>query len=154
MVLPVIGPLRSKENTRRLERPLSQGRAQILNMTLSEQWGRLFVSVNYAIRTSTPPAVTKPEVRAGIDLGLRTLATIADTDDKIIEFANPAPLRVTLVERGKAGRQMSRRIPGSKGHRAAKAKLVRVGPKSSAYTLRCIPQADESTCGHLWRGRN
>ena len=126
IVLPTIGPLRSKENTRRLERPLSQGRAQILNITLSEQWGRLFVSVNYAIRTSTPRQASKLGIRAGVDLGLRTLATVADTDGKIIEFPNPAPLRDTLIERRKAGRQMSRRIPGSKGHRAVKAKLARL----------------------------
>ena len=126
ITLPTIGPLRSKENTRRLERPLSKGRAQILNITLSEQWGRLFVSINYAIRTSTPRQVDKPGVRAGVDLGLRTLATVADTEGNLIEFPNPAPLRATLTKRREAGRQMSRRIPGSKGHRAAKAKLARL----------------------------
>jgi transposase len=62
--------------------------------------------------------------RAGVDLGLRVLATIADTDGNIIEFANPAPLRDTLAKRRRAKRQLSRRIPGSRGHRRAKAKLV------------------------------
>ena len=88
-------PLRSKENTKRLQRPLSEGRARILNMTLSERWGRLFVSVNYAIRTSTPRSVKK----LGVDLGLRTLATVADTEGGLIEFVNSAPLRATLAAR-------------------------------------------------------
>ena len=126
IVLPVIGPLRSKENTRRLQRPISQGRARILNMTLSERWGRLFVSVNYAVGDSTPTPVTKPGVRAGVDTGLRTLATVADTEGNLIEFDNPAPLRATLSARRRAGRQMSRRIVGSKGHTAAKTKAVKL----------------------------
>ena len=39
---------------------------------------------------------------------------------------NPAPLRATRKERRRVGRQRSRRIPGSNGQRAAKAKLVRL----------------------------
>ena len=126
ITLPVIGALRSKENTRRVQRFLARGDARILNMTVSERWGRLFVSVNYAVRTCAARPVARPGVRAGVDLGLRILATVADTDGNIIEFSNPAPLRATLSERRKAGRQMSRRIPGSLGHRRAKAKLVRL----------------------------
>lgn len=124
--LPVIGPLRSKENTRRLERPLAQGRARLLNMTLTERWGRLFVSIAYAIRTPVPQALTRPGVVAGVDLGLRTLATITDTDGRIIEVRNPAPLRAALAQRRAAGRQLSRRIPGSRGYERAKANLVRM----------------------------
>ena len=41
----MIGKLRSKENTRRLERFVAKGRARVLSMTLAEQGGRLFVSV-------------------------------------------------------------------------------------------------------------
>jgi putative transposase len=40
ITVPVIGGLRSKENTRRVQRHLAAGRAHILNMTLSERWGR------------------------------------------------------------------------------------------------------------------
>ena len=72
--VPVIGGLRSKESTRRVQRHLATGRARILNMTLSQRWGRLFVSVNFALRTAaTPAAVAPPRVRAGMDLGIRTL---------------------------------------------------------------------------------
>jgi putative transposase len=126
ITLPVIGDLRSKENTRRVQRPVAQGRARILNMTLSERWGRLFVSMNYVIRTQQRQPVTKPGVRAAVDLGLRVLATTADTDGNITRYENPAPLRATLNERRRVGRQMSRCIPGSRGHRAAKAKLARL----------------------------
>jgi putative transposase len=132
IVLPRIGPLRAKENTRRLQRQVAAGRAHILNMTLSERWGRLFVSVSYALRapeTTRTPA--NPTVRAGVDLGMRALATVATTDtatgaETVVEYPNPAPLKATLAERRRAGRQLSRRIPGSRGHRAAKAKLTRL----------------------------
>ena len=130
IVVPVIGALRSKENTRRVQRHLAKGNARALNMTVSERWGRLFVSVNYAIRTPGRRPVAKPGVRAGVDLGLRTLATVADTEGNIVEFPNPAPLRATLAGRRAAGRELSRRIPGSKGHGRAKAKLARLDRKA------------------------
>ncbi|WP_211229592.1 IS607 family element RNA-guided endonuclease TnpB [Nakamurella lactea] len=133
IVLPVIGGLRSKENTRRVQRHLTSGRARVLNMTLTQRWGRLFVSVGYALHTPTEHHRTPvmPGVRAGVDLGLRTLATVAYLDPATgetvhEEHANPAPLRATLTARRKAGRQMSRRIPGSHGHRAATATLHRL----------------------------
>ena len=101
-------------------------------MTLSQRWGRLFVSINYALRTpSTPRTVAQPTVVAGVDLGVRTLATVATIDPSIgvetlTEYPNPAPLKATLTARRRAGRELSRRIPGSTGWNTAKAKLVRL----------------------------
>jgi putative transposase len=70
-------------------------------------------------------------VRAGVDLGVRTLATVATIDtstgaETLVEYTNPAPLKAALTERRRAGRELSRRIPGSVAHRAAKAKLTRL----------------------------
>jgi putative transposase len=132
ITVPVIGGLRSKENTRRVQRHVASGRARILNMTLSQRWGRLFVSIGYALRTpATARTVAQPLVVAGVDLGVRTLATVATLDtstgvETLTEYPNPAPLKATLVARRQAGRELSRRIPGSRGHRAAKAKLSRL----------------------------
>jgi putative transposase len=132
ITVPVIGGLRSKENTRRVQRHVAAGRARILNMTLSEQWGRLFVSVNYALRTPTSArTVAQPTVTAGVDVGVRTLATVASVDtatgaETLTEYPNPAPLKATLTARRRAGRELSRRIPGSRGWHQAKAKLVRL----------------------------
>lgn len=126
IVLPVIGALRSKENTRRVQRRVAKGDARVLSMTLSERWGRLFVAVNYAARTPGRRPVAKPGVRAGVDLGVRTLATVADTQGTIREIPGPAPLKTTLAERRRAGRKLSRRIPGSVGYRQATATLARL----------------------------
>ncbi|MEW2483740.1 IS607 family element RNA-guided endonuclease TnpB [Mycobacterium sp. NPDC049093] len=132
ITVPVIGGFRSKENTRRVQRPLASGRARIVNMTVSQRWGRLYVSISYALRTpTTPRTVSHPTVVAGVDLGVRTLATVATIDsvtgaETLIEYENPAPLKATLSQRRRVGRELSRRIPGSRGHRAAKAKLSRL----------------------------
>jgi putative transposase len=132
ITVPVIGGLRAKENTRRVQRHLASGRAHVLNMTLCQQWGRLFVSIGYALRTPTAVRTpVQPTVRAGVDLGIRTLATVATLDtatgvEAVVEYANPAPLKATLAARRRAGRELSRRIPGSRGHRVAKAKLTRL----------------------------
>jgi putative transposase len=110
ITVPVIGPLRSKENTRRVQRHVASGRARILNMTLSQRWGRLFVSISYALRApGTVRTVARPSVVAGIDLGVRTLATVATIDtitgeQTITEYANPAPLKATLAALRRAGR--------------------------------------------------
>ena len=132
ITVPVIGALHAKENTRRVQRHLTAGRAQILNMKLSQQWGRLFVSVSYALRTpTTPRTVAQPTVVAGVDRGVRMLATVATLDtasgvETLTEYPNPAPLKASLNARKRVGRELSRRIPGSRGWRAAKAKLTRL----------------------------
>lgn len=132
LTVPVIDTLRAKENTRRVQRHLASGRARILNMTLSQRWGRLFVSVSYALRTpDTDKTPAQPAVRAGVDLGVRTLATVATRDSMtgtqtLVEYENPAPLKATLTARRRAGRELSRRILGSNGYRAVKAKLTRL----------------------------
>ena len=115
-----------------MQRHVAAERAHILNMTLSEQWGRLFVSIGYALRTpSTPRSVAQLTVRAGVDLGVRTLATVATIDtttgvETLAEYPNPAPLKATLTARRRAGRELSRRIPGSRGWNTAKTKLSRL----------------------------
>jgi putative transposase len=132
ITLTVIGALRSKESTRRVQRHLAAGNARILNMTLSQRWGRLFVSVCYAVRSPrATPAPAMPDARAGVDLGLRVLATVSALDpqtgkETIRQYQNPAPFRAALRQRRLAGRQMARRVRGSVGWHQAKAKLDRL----------------------------
>jgi putative transposase len=124
LTLPVIGKLRSKENTRPLERLLAKGRARVLSMTLSEQGGRLFVSVA-TIVAHTPRTPSESEARCGIDLGIgQEWAVIAHGDGTIERVAHPAPWAETAKQRRRVARQASRRIVGSRGHRQANAKLA------------------------------
>jgi putative transposase len=124
LTLPVIGRLRSKENTRRLQRLVAKGRARILSMTLAEHGGRLVVSVQaiVALQARTP---SQPDGRCGIDLGIgREWAVIAHHDGTIERVAHPAPWEHAQKEHRRVARQLSRRIVGSRGHRQANAKLA------------------------------
>jgi putative transposase len=124
LVLPVIGRLRSKENTRRLQRLVAKGRARVLSMTLAERGGRLVVSVQaiVALRPRTP---AQPDGRCGIDLGIgQEWAVIAHGDGAIQRVAHPAPWAEVHKQRRLLARQLSRRLVGSRGHRQARAKLA------------------------------
>lgn len=160
ITVPVIGPLRAKENTRRVQRHLVSGRAQILNMTLSQRWGRLFVAVCYALRTPTTRSpLTQPTVRAGMDLGVRTLATVATLDtatgeQTIIEYPNPAPLKATLVARRRAGRELSRRHPRLPWASGSESQAGPPGSPVRAPTAGSSPPAHHRVGGHLWPGRD
>jgi putative transposase len=125
LVLPVIGKLRCKENTRRLQRLLVKGRARVLSMTLTEQPdGRLVVSVQ-AILAHAPSTPSQPDARCGIDLGIgQEWAVIAHHDGSIQRVAHPAPWAEIQQQRRRIARQRSRRIVGSRGHRQANAKLA------------------------------
>jgi putative transposase len=125
LVLPVIGKLRSKENTRRLQRLLAKGRARVLSMTLTEQQGgRLVVSVQ-AIVAQQPRTPSQPDARCGVDLGIGTeWAVIAHHDDTIQRVAHPTRWAAVQQQRRRIARQRSRRLVGSRGHRQANAKLA------------------------------
>jgi putative transposase len=124
LVLPVIGRLHCKENTRRLQRPLGKGRARVLSMTLAEQGGRLYVSVA-TIVCHAPRTPAEPRARCGVDLGIGIeWAVIAHHDGSIQRVAHPAPWAEVQQQRRRVARQRSRRLVGSRGHRQANAKLA------------------------------
>ncbi|SRR6266540_26356 len=124
LTLPVIGRLRSKENTRRLERLVAKGRARVLSMTLSEHGGRLIVSVQ-AIIAQHPRTPSQPDARCGLDLGIgNEWAVIAHGDDTVERLQHPAPWAALQQRRRHVARQRSRRTVGSRAHRHASAKLA------------------------------
>jgi putative transposase len=124
LTLPVIGRLRSKESTRRLERLLTKGEARVLSMTLSEQSGRLFVSVATVV-AQAPRRPSEPAARCGIDLGIGVeWAVVAHADDTVERITHPAPWAAVQQQRRHLARRLSHRVVGSRGHRQAKAKLA------------------------------
>jgi putative transposase len=124
LTLPVIGKLRSKENTRPLQRLLVKGRARVLSMTLSEKGGRLFVSVGTVV-AQAPRRPSEPDARCGIDIGIGAeWVVVAHADDTIERIAHPAPWAAAEQQRRRLARCLSRRVVGSRGHRQAKAKLA------------------------------
>ena len=138
LVVPVIGRLRSKENTRRLQRLAAKDRARVLSMTLSEQGGRLFVAVQ-AIVCQQPQTPSQPQARCGIDLGVgNEWAVVAHHDDTIERIAHPAPWVETHTQRRRVARQRSRRIVGSRGHRQANAKLTALDRRAANLRTQSI----------------
>jgi putative transposase len=125
LVLPVIGRLRCKENTRRLQRLLVKGRARVLSMALAEQQGgRLVVSVQ-AILAQQPRTPAEPHARCGIDLGIGAeWAVIAHHDGTIQRVVHPTRWAAVQQQRRRVARQRSRRLVGSRGYRQANAKLA------------------------------
>ena len=92
-------------------------------MTLTEQGGRLFVSV---ARRSWPgrPEPEQPVARCGIDLGIGAeWAVIAHGDESVERLAHPAPWP-PCAPAPPGGPSGSRRTVGSRAYRQANAKLA------------------------------
>jgi putative transposase len=124
LTLPVVGRLRSKESTRRLERKVARGQARVLSMTLSEHAGRLFVSVA-TIVVLVPRSPREPNARCGIDLGVGTeWAVIAHADGTVERVPHPVQWASAQKQHRRLARRASRRTVGSRGHRQAKTKLA------------------------------
>jgi putative transposase len=124
VTVPVVGRLRAKENTRRLERLLAKGRARVLSMTLAERGGRLFVAVQ-ALVCQQPRTPSEPEGRCGVDLGIGSeWAVVAHDDSHIERVTHPAPWATLHKARRRVARQRPRRTIGSRGYRQASTKLA------------------------------
>ena len=92
------------------------GGARVLRMTVSKRAGRWYASLT--VERDDKPVTNTPKGGAvGIDLGIKTLATLSD--GTIIE--NPRLLRKSERKLKKAQKALSRKVKGS--HRRAKARV-------------------------------
>ncbi|MPZ53488.1 MAG: transposase [Acidimicrobiia bacterium] len=128
VVLPRIGRVRTHENTRRLERLVSKGRARILAATVSRKGTRLVVAFRVLIQRPQQPRPSAPEARVGVDVGVRVLATVANSHGQVLErVPNPRPLEAALKELRHLCRERSRRAKGSARYRETQKKITRLG---------------------------
>jgi putative transposase len=126
LTMPVIGTVRTHENTRRIERLCSAGRAKVLSITVSRRGDRFIAAVKVAVVRPQQPGVAKPGLLVGVDVGIRRLATVATPDGVIAEVENPKALEHRLAELRRLNRQRARRARGSRGYRATSAKITRL----------------------------
>ena len=126
LTLPVLGTLRTQENTRRLERLIATNRAKILGVTVSRQGERIIAALRVSVARPQQAGVTQPESVVGIDVGVRRLATVATTTEVIGELANPHALEHRLKELRRLQRQRSRRTRGSRQYQETASKLARL----------------------------
>ena len=106
--LPRLGILRLKESNY-----LPVEDIRILNATVSESAGRWFVSIQCEVEIPDPVISDKPV--CGVDLGIKTMATVSD--GKV--FENPKALRSNLVKIKRLQRTVSRRMKGSANRKKA-----------------------------------
>ena len=127
LTLPVIGTVRTQENTRRIERLIRAGRARVLAISVRRNGTRLDASVRVLVQRPIQPHVTLPDSRVGVDVGVRRLATVATSEGTVIEqIANPRPLDCALRELRQVCRARSRCTKGSRQYRQRSAEISRL----------------------------
>jgi putative transposase len=127
LTLPVIGTVRTHENTRRIERLIRAGRARVLAISVRRNGTRLDASVRVLAQRPIRPRVMLPDSRIGVDVGVRRLATVATSDGTVIEqVANPRPLDAALGELRRVCRARSRSRKGSRRYRERTTQLSRL----------------------------
>jgi putative transposase len=127
LTLPVIGTVRTHENTRRIERLIRSGRARVLAISVCCNGTRLDASVRVLVQRPQQPSVVLPESRVGVDVGVRRLATVATADGTVIEqVENPRPLDAALRELRHVCRARSRCTKGSRHYRERSAQISRL----------------------------
>jgi putative transposase len=112
--LPRLGTLRLKEKLY-----LSRN-AKIGSATITEQAGRWYVSICVHEEPAEPEPATGPII--GVDLGVKTLATVSDGR----EIANPKALRKRLKKLQRLSRWHSRKQQGSANRKKSQRKLARM----------------------------
>jgi putative transposase len=126
LTLPVLGTIRTHENTRRIERLIALNRAKILCVTVSRQGGRIIASLRVSVARPQRARVAQPDSIVGIDVGVRRLATVASTSEVIDELVNPHALEHRLSELRRLQRQRARRTRGSRQYKETAAKIARL----------------------------
>lgn len=114
--LPRVGRVHCMENV-----SARVGNARILRMTISRRAGRWYASLT--IEREDEPMKPAPKGGAvGVDLGIKTLATLSDGT----VFENPRHLKKSEQKLKRAQRELSRKMPGSNRRAKARAKVARI----------------------------
>lgn len=127
LLLPKIGAVRISGPTRQVRTMLDAGRFHIYSATISYKGGKWLVSLtgvaaplNRALRSTK----IKHPAPVGVDLGLKSLAVVADSNgDRLITFEGVKELRTAETRLTQAQKHLARTTPGSKGRAKAKAVL-------------------------------
>jgi putative transposase len=108
VTLPRLGTIRTHEPTVKLLARVQAGTARILSATVRHERGRWFVSFQTEVKRDLE-RVARPDVAVGIDLGVKTLAVMADSTGEIRTIANPGHYDRARKQLRRASRAVSRR---------------------------------------------
>ncbi len=112
--LPRIGRIRIKEKRTRYYK------GRILSVTVRRRADKWFVSVTVEAEIADPVPIEAPAV--GVDLGVKTLATLSDGTT----FSNPKALGRRLKKLRRLSKSLSRKKKGSKNREKAKLRLAKM----------------------------
>lgn len=126
--LPKVGRVHCMENL-----AARVGGARVLRMTVSRRAGRWYASLT--VERDTPVAVCAPKGGAvGVDLGIKTLATLSDGT----VIANPRCLAASERRLKRAQKALSRKTMGSNRRAKARAKVARLHARVANQRLDAI----------------
>ncbi|MFF2407626.1 IS607 family element RNA-guided endonuclease TnpB [Streptomyces sp. NPDC058092] len=108
VTLPRIGRVRLHESASRLRALVDAGHLRILSATVRQDRGRWFVSLQVEEKHQLVK-VARPDAAVGIDLGIKTLAVLADSDGFLATEPNPRHLDRAQKQLRRASRVVSRR---------------------------------------------
>jgi putative transposase len=132
VTLPGIGVIGVNDDTRRLRRMLTKGRAKILFATISYRGGRWWVALNVEAadlhpNLQHPPRPDDGEGWVGVDRGLSAFLVAAAADG--IELARisdaPKALAAGMGHQRQLSKSLSRKKKGSRNRKDAAARLAR-----------------------------
>ena len=154
VILPKIGTLRVREDTRRLRRMIAKNRARILYVTLSRGANRWWITITVHAADLHPAARHPPQAAevptrvdvepdgakhdaqhrrqsrvsgwVGVDRGLHALIVAGTSDDKeVLRVGNPRAFLRGLLRMRSLSKAVSRKKKGSKNRKKAVARLSR-----------------------------
>lgn len=108
VTLPRLGKIRVHESAAQLLSQVQAGTARIFSATVKFERGRWFVSFQTEVKRDLK-RVARPGAAVGVDLGVKTLAVMADSAGEIREVPNPRHLDTMLRSLRRASRVVSRR---------------------------------------------
>ncbi|TYB65269.1 transposase [Nonomuraea sp. PA05] len=129
IALPGVGRVRALEDMSWLTDRIADGRARVVGSTIREQAGRWWLSFQLEVDRSDvneKHAVSSGAPACGIDVGVKTFATIVDDDGTVTEIHASKPLKAMLRKLRKAGKAVSRKKLGSSNRAKAVKRLARV----------------------------
>ncbi len=132
VTLPGIGQITVRDDTRRLRRMLTKGRAKILCATITHHGGRWWVSLNveaadlHPSRQHASREIADDSGWVGVDRGLSAFMVAATADGAEVARIKDAPtaLAVGLKRQRRLAKSLSRKQKGSQNRRDAAAKLA------------------------------
>lgn len=125
--LPGIGSVPTREDMSWLVEKISTGKARILGAAVKERAGRWWIAFQVDVdRTDLNSRRRAPHgaPACGVDLGIKTFATIVDDTGEVTEVHAPKPLKAAQRALRRASKALSRSQPNSANRVKKRARLA------------------------------